>query len=484
MLNTFRMDNRPNIILIITDQQRGDCLGIEGHPVLLTPNMDSIAWQGARFSRAYTTCPSCIAARRSILSGQHPSTHGMVGYQDRVEWQAPPTLPGVLREAGYQTIHVGRSMHQYPVQKRYGYDYIVPHDHLLRSEYDEWLDAQGQAGSGGMYGGGLSHNDWTARPWHLEERLHPTNWTVNEALRLMERRDPSCPLFMTISFLAPHPPLQPPAFYLERYLRTGAPAPVIGDWAAAPENDGRGVPVDASRINPTGEALLAMRAGYYGLINHIDDQLRRLLDPGYGVRKLTGSDTVFIFTSDHGEMLGDHHMFRKIVPYESSTRIPLLIQAPGHYGITPRTVIDQPACLEDLMPTILDMADVPIPTTVEGRSLLPLLRGETPPWREYLHIEHAPLQHTLTDGREKYIWFVPEHGEHSQWFIPEGGEQFFDLSADPQECHDLINDPGAQQRIAHWRARMVEELRDRPEGFSDGERLNRGRPYAAVLERE
>jgi len=160
----------------------------------------------------------------------------------------------------------------------------------------------------------------------------------------------------------------------------------------------------------------------------------------------------------------------------------MLVRAPARFGITPRTVIDQPVCLEDLMPTILDMVDVPIPETVEGRSLLPLLRGETPPWREYLHIEHAPLHHTLTDGREKYIWFVPEADDQSTWFVPQGGEQFFDLTTDPQECHDLIKDPTAQERIAYWRARMVEELRDRPEGFSDGERLIRGRPYAPVLE--
>ena len=229
------MDEQPNILFINTDQQRGDCLGVEGHPVLQTPNMDGIAAAGVRFTRFYSGCPSCIATRRSMLSGQEPQTHGMVGYQGLVEWDAPPTLPGVLRERGYQTWLVGRSMHQYPPRKRYGYDEMETNCHTGASDYDDWLREVGPRDSGGWFGGGVMHNDWTARPWHLDEHLHFTNWTVTRALRFLERRDPSCPFFLTVGFIAPHPPLQPPAFYLERYLRTGVPEPVIGDWARPPE---------------------------------------------------------------------------------------------------------------------------------------------------------------------------------------------------------------------------------------------------------
>lgn len=118
-------DKRPNFLLIMTDQQRGDCLSIDGHPVLLTPNMDSIAGSGARFRHAYSTCPVCIPARRSLMTGRFPTGHGMVGYAENVEWHAPPTLPGVLRDAGYQTALVGRSMHLSPPRKRYGFESMV-----------------------------------------------------------------------------------------------------------------------------------------------------------------------------------------------------------------------------------------------------------------------------------------------------------------------------------------------------------------------
>jgi arylsulfatase A-like enzyme len=464
------MPNQPNILIFLTEQHRGDCLGIEGHPVLMTPNMDAIAGAGARFSRAYSSCPSCIAARRSFLSGQFPSTHGMVGYHEGVEWDITDTLPAVLSEAGYETAWVGRSMHQHPHDKRFGFEHVVAQEHRNPCAYTEYFQKRRPDDWEGPYGTGVMHNDWTARPWHLEEDLHPTNWTVHEALRFLRDRDQSRPFLLVVSFLAAHPPLVPPAFYFERYLRTGVPDPVIGDWAVPPPNGGKGMDVAPSNVDLRGEALLCARAGYYGLLNHLDDQIRRILNPVYGVDGMTGGNTVVMFTSDHGEMLGDHYLWRKSVPYEPSARIPFLIRAPQRFGIRPGTVADQPVGLEDVMPTCLDFAGVPIPAGVDGRSLLPILRGEAVSWRPHVHIEHAPLHHTLTDGKEKFVWFVGD-----------GREQFFRLTDDPNECHDLAQRPEETNRVAYWRGRLISELADRPEGFSDGARLIPGRPYSAVL---
>ena len=465
------MQERPNIVLIITDQQRGDCLGVEGHPVLQTPNMDGIAAAGVRFSRFYSACPSCIATRRSILGGQAPQTHGMVGYHGLVEWDAPPTLPGVLREHGYQTWLVGRSMHQHPPRKRYGYDEMETNCHTGAWDYEDWLREAGPPGNGGWFGGGVTHNDWTARPWPLEDHLHFTNWTVSRALRFLERRDPSCPFFLTVGFVAPHPPLQPPAFYFDRYVRTGVPDPVIGDWAWPPASGSAGGDhVSPERVDLTGEALLSARAGYYGLINHVDDQLRRLLNPIIGIDRLTGGNTIVVFTSDHGEMLGDHYLWRKSRAYEPSARVPFLIRAPKRFGLQPGRVVDLPTTHADIMPTLLEMADIPVPETVDGRSLAPLMQGEDVAWREWVHIEHVPYHQALTDGRTKYIWSPAD-----------GKEQLFDLVADPMECHDLVEQPQAKEQLQLWRGRLIEELGNRPEGFTDGERLIPGRPYKALL---
>ena len=340
---------------------------------------------------------------------------------------------------------------------------------LAASDYGEWLRKEAPE-SGGWFGGGVMHNDWTVHPWPLAEHLHQTNWTVNQALRFMERRDPSCPLFLAVSFIAPHPPLQPPEFYLDRYLRQDLPDPVIGDWAVPPENDGLGDGVAPSKVKLSGERLRYARAAYYALINHVDDQIRRLMDGIIGFGGLVGGETIVVFTADHGEMLGDHYHWRKQVPYESSARIPMLIRGPGRFGIRSGSVVSEPVCLEDVMPTLLDMADVPIPETVEGRSLLPLMRGEDVPWRESLHIEHAPLHQSLTNGREKYVWLCQD-----------GAEQFFDLEEDPNELHDLAREPAQADRVATWRRRLIGELRGRPEGFTDGERLIPGRRYESAL---
>ena len=158
------MSHPPNILLIVTEQHRGDCLGIEGHPVLLTPNMDAIAQQGARLTRFYSACPSCIAARRSILCGQTPQTHGLVGYHDAVLWDPPHTLPGMLRDHGFQTAFIGRSLHQYPQRKRFGYEEmeITTSEIGEVDDYAEWLRDHAPTDSGGWYGGGVMHNDWTS----------------------------------------------------------------------------------------------------------------------------------------------------------------------------------------------------------------------------------------------------------------------------------------------------------------------------------
>ena len=466
------MNERPNFLVIMTEQHRGDCLGSDGHPVLLTPNIDNIGGAGVRFSRCYSTCPVCVPARRSFLSGQFPVTHGLLNNSNVEWWNAPRTLPGVLRDAGYHTYWVGRSMHQYPPRKRYGFDHIVSYGSGT-DDYDAWLDRVAPEGHGGYYGTGVMHNDWTARPWHLDEPLHFTNWVVNQALHFLQNvRDTSCPFFLVASFLAAHPPLVPPAFYMERYLRMKLPEPAIGDWAVPPANDGMGDDVSAQRVKLTGEILRSCHAGYYGLINHVDDQIRRLLNPVNGIDRMTNSNTVVIFTSDHGEMLGDHYLWRKSLPYEGSARIPLLIRAPGRFGFERGLTIDKPVGLEDIMPTVLQMAGAEIPDTVDGRSLLPLSRGEDVQWRPYIHVEctGALGNHALTDGKEKYIWFVRD-----------GSEQFFDLSQDPRECHDLSADPSAADRVSRWRNLMIEELKDRPEGFSDDGHLIAGQTYSTVL---
>lgn len=469
------MKEKPNILVIMTDQQRGDALGISGHPTVLTPNLDYLAAQGARFERTYSNCPMCIPARRSFLSGQFPSSHGMLANKEACQWHPKATLPGELRKAGYHTQIVGRGMHQYPTRKRFGFDNMTLTGDVHPDDIYETIP--GAHGVAPSWSHGLHANGWTARPWHLEEDIHPSNRTADEAIRFFQRRDPDCPFFLVASFAGPHPPLYPPAFYMDRYLRMDNPPTAIGDWAKRPEDDGKGLFMAGANCCLEGEALLSCQAGYFGMINHIDDQICRMLAPFTGLDDETAQNTIIVFTSDHGEMLGDHYQFRKSRPYEGSARVPLIVYAPEHFGLAKGKVIHEAATLADIMPTLLDLAGVDIPDSVDGQSLAPLLKKEPADWkRPFIHAEHAEIEpdlgwHMLSDGKLKYIW-LSQSGE----------EQLFDLTTDPQELRDLSKDPSYGEELLKWRDHLVSTLSDRPEKFTDGAKLIAGRPHQATME--
>lgn len=174
------------------------------------------------------------------------------------------------------------------------------------------------------------------------------------------------------------------------------------------------------------------------------------------------------FTSDHGELLGDHHLFRKSLPYEGSARIPLVLQGPG----IPRNRTSRvPAELRDVMPTLLDLAGLPIPEGVEGESLVPAIQGRTDGFKAYIHGEHGALGqavHWITDGRTEYVWMSRT-----------GKEQLFDLETDPCELHNAAGDVPA--RTAEWRQRLVCELTGREEGFVEDGTLVAGRSTQSIL---
>jgi arylsulfatase A-like enzyme len=472
------MKNKPNFILIMGDQHRGDCLGIEGRKALETPNLDWMAASGAHFSRAYSTTPTCIPARRTLMSGQNPPSHKMLGMLDGVEWNPRHTLPGELAKLGYQTVLVGRDMHQYPRRKRFGFDYMETLD-----DYNLWMERNSPSFKFRNFSDGIGANASVARSWMFDEQFHHTNWTVNTALRELDKRDPSCPFFFTISFCAPHPPLTPPECYYNRYMGKDLGEPVIGEWAIPPVatdfNEGHNVKLER-------DALKSCFAGYYGLIQHLDDQIARIL---HYARKIP--NTWIVYTADHGEMLGDHYLFRKALPYEGSARIPMIIKAPGIEG---GLKINSPVGLQDIMPTFIEAAGGKIPDALDGRSLIPVLKNETKKVREFIHGEHACIvpedhrpvlpgqtttknpafekggMHYLTDGNEKYIWYTNS-----------GMEQFFDLVNDPAERINLAEKKDFADRLKLWRSRLIEKLMKRPEGFTDGERLIPGKDYPCLM---
>lgn len=467
---------KPDILFLMPDQMRGDCLSVLGHPAVRTPRLDKLAKEGALFRRAYSTCPSCIPARAALLTGLFPATSGVVGYAAR---PIPhPTLPQLLADAGYKTVLVGRYMHQKPIEESYGYQQeIRGSTHVDDDAYDRFLK-QAAPATGGIRSlvtrMGLSYNGWQAAPWPLADDLHPTAWIVSQARRTLRDVSVERPLFLTTSFYAPHPPLFPPKRYFDAYKGRKLPAPAHGDWvdwqSLSPAGDKQG-----HRVLLEGETLQATEAGYFGLIQHLDDQVAPLIAEFKERSQKAKRPWVIVFTSDHGEMLGDHGFYRKCEPYEGSANIPFLVAGSPELGFERGLRSEQPVCLEDVMPTLLALAGASCPKPMDGVNLVPALRGEKRVFRECLHFEHAPcyspLQafHALTDGQFKYIWRPLD-----------GTEQLFDLAQDPREERDLVKVASRRALVEQWRARLVNQLAGRPEGFSDGTNLIPSRPYPAL----
>lgn len=448
----------PHIILFTTDQHRGDHLSIAGHPVVETPNVDTFIQNGAYFPNAYTEIPSTTGARRCLHGGQASHVCGLIGYAAK-EWHEPDTLATVLANAGYHCINVGwRNMH--PRRKLYGFHHVIPHD--LRQgddDYWDWLDRElGPYAHERIHGS--DSNGWLGRPWAYDERYHATNWTVDVTIDQIKRRDPTRPLFVWCSHLRPHSPYDPPQFFWDMYYRRELPPIPVGDWAERYDVPISGLGRNAWYGRMTPEQYQRMRAGYMGCVTHLDYQLGYLMER---VLSALDNNVMIVFTSDHGDMMGDHHMLRKCHAYEGSARIPFLVRYPPGLDL-PSGTFDQVVGLQDVMPTILETAGVDIPGSVTGSSVLNAVRGE--PWREFFHGEHSPCysqdsaMQYLTDAREKYIWF-PVTGE----------EQFFDLVGDRQELRNLAGDPAWTGRVDLWRKRLIDLLGQRGDGFSDGEKL-------------
>jgi arylsulfatase len=466
---------KPDMLLIMPDQMRGDCLSLLGHPVVRTPQMDALARQGTLFRRAYSTVPSCIPARYALLTGTAPQSSGVVGFAARPI--TTPTLPGLLAEAGYATVLVGRNMHPGPKSGDCGYQkQILGSTYVGGDEYDQHLkEAAPDSGGIRQVVGklGLDFNLWPAKPWPLADNLHPTAWIVRQSRKIITETPATQPLFLTASFYAPHPPLFPPKKFFDACLKANLPKPAQGDWVDWSVLSAKG-DKNGHRVLLEGETLRAAQAGYYGLIEHLDSEIAPLIAEFKARSEKAGRAWVIVVTSDHGEMLGDHGFFRKCEPYEGSANIPFIIAGSPALGFKPAGRCDQPVCLEDILPTLAALAHASRPTGVDGLTLVPVLRGEGRVTRDWLHFEHAPCYskaqafHALTDGHFKYIWRSED-----------GAEQLFDLDKDPGEEHDLSKLAAAES----WRQRLIRRLASRPEGFSDGKKLIPGRPYPPVQKR-
>ncbi len=461
----------PHVILIMADQHRFDYLGAV-NPAVLTPNLDALAGDGVRFSRAYSSTPSSTPARAGLLTGQSPWHHGMIGYYARVAEHYPIELPQLMTNAGYYSYGIGK-MHWYPQRTLHGFA-ATELDESGRvespgfmSDYRRWF---------ARVAPGLNpdstHLGWNAHaaaPYALPEALHPTRWTGDRAVAFIENYDRPQPLFLKVSFARPHSPYDPPQRLLDRYEGGMLPPAVAGDWAAPWSerygHDPTSNP-DAAYGDFGAEYAQRSRKYYAANVTFVDEEIGRII----AALKARGmyDNALILFCSDHGDMLGDHYHWRKTYPFEGSAAIPFIVHPPTAMRAGLRgSVLNELVEIRDILPTLVEAAGGTVPAGVDGRSLLPLLNSpKRTPWRESLDLEHSACYEpnsgwvALVERRYKYVWYYQR-----------GEEMLFDLETDPYELHDLHAAPAGRRQMARFRQQMAAHLAERGEAWvsADGQ---------------
>ena len=449
---------RPNILLITTDQQRFDTINALGNPHIYTPHLNWLTDNGITFTRCYSDSPICMPARATIMTGKHGYTLGITGNNSSITPLAEHlTLPALLTRNGYQTRAQGK-MHFHPIRSNYGFEHMeIPMDYYREHNRNELT-----LGIPKAHGVGENEIEPVISTVHETESL--TYWTVKRSIDFLETRDDTRPFFLWTSFTKPHPPFDPCYNYWNLYSGKDVPPPVTGDWSQRPEDIPQGFIKPTYVLNNAyrmSEAQLAdVKRAYYACITQIDYTLGLLFAR---MREMNILDnTLIIFTSDHGEILGDHRMAAKCHFLEGSAHIPMIIKPPASYkfddakkqqadtaGIMPPSGFnftgmkcDQLADLSDVMPTILDIAGIEIPSDMDGKSLTDAVKKPAPEKTFY--------------GASTGFLCIMENSYKYQWTNAGGGELLFNLANDPMEKINLVKSPAEAARLAEFRKKLVD----------------------------
>jgi arylsulfatase len=442
----------PNILWICTDQQRYDTIRALGNQHIRTPNLDRLVAEGVAFTNAYTQSPICTPSRACFLTGRYPSTLHVNRNGNAFFPENAALITRMLADIGYDCglvgkLHLSAANGRVEVRPNDGYrafkwsHHPYPEDFWPTQEhaYQQWLHDQDIRWVD-IYAADQA-TGWTAQETYkpgVPACYHQTTWCANEAIAHMcEPRDG--PWLMSVNPFDPHPPFDPPAEYLERMDVDDMPLPLFQPEELESQLDFEGIDHQTEiPRDPNSYDARHMVAAYYAQVELIDVQVGRMLDAleTSGQRE----NTIVIFMSDHGEMLGDHGLVLKGCRfYEGAVHVPLIISWPSHLcqGLRSDALVE----LTDIVPTLLKALQLPVPENVQGMSLLPILTGQADAsiHRDFVRCEYhdaldrpyASHANMIYDGRFKLVVY---HGHRV-------GE-LYDLQQDPQEFHNLWDHPG------------------------------------------
>ncbi len=470
--------NQPNILVICTDQQRFDAVGAYGNPHIQTPNLDRLASEGVLFENCYVQSPVCAPSRASLMTGRYVASHGL--HANGVDISPDEELfSRRLADAGYDCglvgkFHLGACQNARSEPRlddgfrvfRWAHD---PYPGSSENAYHRWLKARHPD----LY-------DSARRPdgeytWDtVPTEAHYSHWIGTETIDFLHSsRDESKPFFFVANFFDPHHGFGAPREYVDRYDPESLPRPVTRDGEL---DDKPPIFTDASEKSYGGNAkgyteythdeLMRVRAAYYAMVTLVDDEVGRILDAldEAGL----ADDTIVVFTSDHGEMLGDHQLMLKgPFMYDCAVRVPLIVRWPGRQQQGSRHELVQ---WIDLAPTFLDAAGAGVSPSYQGDSLAPLIAGSDVEWRDWALCQYRDSGHPydppvhVTMLRHDRWKLVAHHGTPAS--TRERTGELYDLVNDPDELTNLWHDE-AHRRV---RADLHEQLTDVLVGTEDRSR--------------
>ena len=441
------MSKRPNILFIMTDQQRSDTIAALGNRAIRTPTLDSLVEEGIAFSNCYTPSPVCVAARSATITGLPPHINGCASNNESPLGRR--SIMQVLQGCGYQTHGIAKMHFNPEVDALWGFDSRDIseegargpgsrndfHRYLSDNGYDHVLEPQGIRSE--LY--------YIPQPSQLPARHHHSTWVADRAIDFLDGRDRERPFFLWASFIKPHPPFEAPAPWNKLYRAADMLPP------RRPEGFEQLLTYWNQRQNRYkyrdkgyDEMLFrAMKAMYYACISFIDFNLGRILAAlGDEI-----DNTLIVFTADHGELLGDYGSVGKRTMLNPAARVPLILRPPGvaQGGL----LVDRPVSLLDIFPTFAAAAgaDDP-PPSAEGADLLALAAGDVQ--REVVYSQYSEGNtglYMIASRDHKYIYSAADHKE---WL--------FDLRIDPDETMNFAGNPRYQGQLAELRRRIIKRF--------------------------
>jgi arylsulfatase len=439
---------RPNILIIYTDQQRADTIGYGGNNLIHTPNLDALAKSGALFENMYVNCPVCMPSRMSMLSGRYPASL-RIACNGIPMPKNIPCLHNILKKYGYRTANIGKLHfmnhsdrdHSLP-HDDYGFDVLINSDEpgCYNDAYIKWVEKQSpemlekcRCTTPPHWTGKpvIKHPRNTNNPYLFEgpEELTHTSFVAEETCNFIKNQDTE-PFFCIAGFYAPHTPLNPPRRFVEMYDEEDMPLPI--------RNNGENFEDTSDR------QWQKVKTYYYALISHIDDQVGKIIQILEKTEKL--EDTLIIFTSDHGEYLGDHGRIQKCGPEDSSAKVPLIISYPGKVKKTQR--YQEITEGVDIAPTVLDYCGIQKPVYMQGQSLKPLMENKDFTKKESAFIElKVPYTYAYKAIRTKdFLYYINNNGE----------EYLYDMKTDPGQLNNLSTAPQYTKKLSEMRKKLLE----------------------------